>query len=62
MDKITAQNLIRKTDPKGRGGEGGETILRAETPAAPHADALMRLRHGYHLGDQPLTREQAHAR
>lgn len=42
--------------------EGLEVVLRAEIPAEPPADALTRLRQGYHLGGQPLTRDQAHAR
>jgi hypothetical protein len=42
--------------------EGLETVLREEISAAPLADALARLHQGYHLGGQPLTREQAHAR
>ncbi|KAB2643230.1 MAG: hypothetical protein DVB26_00050 [Verrucomicrobia bacterium] len=40
--------------------EGLESVLREEIPAAAPADALARLRHGYHLGGQPLTRDQAH--
>ncbi|MEI6674061.1 MAG: DUF2191 domain-containing protein [Verrucomicrobiota bacterium] len=40
--------------------EGLETVLREETPPAPPAAALARLRHGYHLGGQPLTRDQVH--
>lgn len=42
--------------------EGLEAVLREEIPAEPPADALTRLRQGYHLGGQPLTRDQAHAR
>jgi hypothetical protein len=42
--------------------EGLETVLRAELSDTPPADALARLRKGYHLGGQPLTRDQAHAR
>lgn len=42
--------------------EGLEIVLSEETPATSSSDALARLRQGYHLGGQPVTREQAHAR
>lgn len=42
--------------------EGLENVLTEEAPAALPADTLARLRQGYHLGGQPLTRDQAHAR
>lgn len=42
--------------------EGLETILREELPTAHPADALARLEAGYHLGGNPLTRGEAHAR
>jgi diaminohydroxyphosphoribosylaminopyrimidine deaminase/5-amino-6-(5-phosphoribosylamino)uracil reductase len=38
-----------------------ETVLREDAPAPPPSDALARLRHGYHLGGKPLTRDEAHA-
>ena len=41
--------------------EGLEIVLREEKTAPP-TEALARLRRGYHLGGQPLTRDQAHAR
>jgi hypothetical protein len=52
----------RRTSIKNLVIEGLETVLREEAPASPTSDAIARLRHGYHLGDQPLTREQAHGR
>jgi hypothetical protein len=52
----------RRTTIKNLVIEGLETVLREETPAVPPVDALTRLRHGYHLGGKPLTRDQAHAR
>jgi len=52
----------RRTSIKKLVIEGLETVLRAEISVAPPADALARLRHGYHLGGQPLTRDQAHGR
>jgi hypothetical protein len=52
----------RRTSIKNLIIEGLETVLREEIPVAPPADALARLRQGYHLGGQPLTRDQVHAR
>jgi len=52
----------RRTSIKSLVIEGLETVLREEPPASPPSAALARLRHGYHLGGHPLTREQAHAR
>lgn len=52
----------RRTSIKNLIIEGLETVLREEAPAPPPANALARLRQGYHLGGQPLTRDQAHAR
>jgi hypothetical protein len=42
--------------------EGLEAVLREKGPMTPPADALARLRQGYHLGGKPLTREEIHAR
>ncbi|MFM7181145.1 MAG: hypothetical protein ACKO2G_06740 [Verrucomicrobiales bacterium] len=42
--------------------EGLETILGQEAKPSPPADALARLRRGYHLGGKPLTREDCHGR
>ena len=52
----------RRTSIKNLIIEGLEAVLREEVPAAPPADALARLRQVYHLGGQPLTRNQTHAR
>ncbi|HEY5894859.1 MAG TPA: hypothetical protein VIT91_16685 [Chthoniobacterales bacterium] len=52
----------RRTTIKNLVIEGLEVVLQDETPAAPPSDALARLRRGYHLGGQPLTRDQVHAR
>jgi len=41
--------------------EGLEAVLRQGEQVPPPSDALARLRHGYHLGGQPLTRDDAHA-
>jgi hypothetical protein len=42
--------------------EGLEIILRQENKPAPPADALARLRQGYHLGGKPMSREDVHGR
>jgi hypothetical protein len=52
----------RKTTIKNLIIEGLENVLREEVPVEPPADALERLRKGYHLGGQPLTRDEAHGR
>jgi len=52
----------RRTSIKNLIIEGLEIVLREDVPAAPPEDALARIRQGYHLGGQPLTRDQAHAR
>jgi len=51
----------RRTTIKNLVIEGLEAILREES-VPPSSDALTRLRHGYHLGGKPLTRDQSHAR
>ena len=58
--KISAAR--RRTTIKKLVIEGLEAILHQESPATLPTDALTRLRNGYHLGGQPLTRDQAHAR
>lgn len=52
----------RRTSIKNLVIEGLECVLREETPAPPPDSALGRLRQGYHLGGQALTRDQVHAR
>jgi hypothetical protein len=52
----------RRTTIKNLVIQGLEAVLREETPPPPPSDALARLRLGYHLGGQPLTRDQSHAR
>jgi hypothetical protein len=51
----------RRTTIKNLVIEGLEAVLREDAPVTPPSDALARLRHGYHLGGQPMTRDEAHA-
>jgi hypothetical protein len=52
----------RQTSIKNLVIEGLERVLGEQNPSAPPADALARLQQGYHLGGQPLTRDQSHGR
>ena len=65
-DSLLEQTKIaaarRRTSIKNLVIEGLERVLREEAPASPPAEALARLRKGYHLGGQTLTRDQVHAR
>jgi hypothetical protein len=65
-DAIFEQTKIaaarRRTTIKNLVIEGLETILRQEAKPAPPADALARLRQGYHLGGKPMSREDTHDR
>ena len=60
LERTKIAAAYRRTSIKKLVIEGLETVLREQIPAAPPTDALARLRHGYHLGGQPLTRDQAH--
>lgn len=62
LERTKIAAVRRRTSIKNLIIEGLEAVLREEIPAEPPADALTRLRQGYHLGGQPLTRDQAHAR
>jgi hypothetical protein len=42
--------------------QGLGMVLQNEVAPAPPAEALARLRGGYHLGGHPMTREEIHAR
>jgi len=56
--KIAA--VKRRTTIKDIVIQGLETVLNNKY--ARPSGALARLRRGYHLGDKPLTRDEAHAR
>jgi hypothetical protein len=61
LERTKIAAVRRRTSIKRLIIEGLEVVLREESPAGPPADALARLRQGYHLGGQPLTRDQTHA-
>lgn len=42
--------------------EGLESVLKQESGSVPTTNALARLQAGYHLGGQPISRDQSHAR
>ena len=52
----------RRTSMKNLVIQGLEMVLQDEVTPAPSTEALARLREGYHLGGQPMTREEIHAR
>lgn len=52
----------RKTTLKELVQTGLDWVLRTSADDPGHAAALARLQKGLHLGGQPLTRDQTHAR
>ncbi len=52
----------RRTSIKKLVIEGLENVLKDEEAESTPSDTLDRLRQGYHLGGQPLTRDQTHVR
>jgi hypothetical protein len=62
LERTKIAAVRRRTTIKNLIIEGLKTVLREELPIEPPADALARLRQGYHLGGQLLTRGQVHAR
>lgn len=62
LERTKIAAVRRRTSIKNLIIEGLETVLREEIPVDPPADALARLHRGYHLGGQPLTRDEVHAR
>lgn len=51
----------RQTSVKRLVIEGLEMVLREAESNPDTGDAIARLERGYHLGGQPLSREQSHA-
>ena len=52
----------RRTTLKELVQTGLDLVLRSDAGASDRERALERLRHGLHLGEKPLTRDQAHGR
>ncbi|MFK7850437.1 MAG: hypothetical protein AB8D78_05605 [Akkermansiaceae bacterium] len=62
LERTKIAAVKRKTSLKNLVIQGLEKVLREEVPAEPPAGALERLRRGYHLGGEPLNRDEIHAR
>jgi len=63
-EHILEQTIIaaacRQTSVENLVIEGLETVLRDERLSISYENALTRLRKGYHLGGEPLKREDIH--
>ena len=62
LERTKVAAARRRTSMKNLVIQGLEMLLQNEVAPAAPADALARLREGYHLGGHPMTREEIHAR
>jgi hypothetical protein len=62
LDQARIAAAERKTTLKDLVEAGLYLILQSSTESAARPTALARLQKGYHLGGQPLSRDQAHER
>ena len=62
LERTKVAAAHRRTSMKNLVIQGLEMLLQNEVAPAAPADALARLREGYHLGGHPMTREEIHAR
>jgi hypothetical protein len=62
LERTKVAAARRHTSMKNLVIQGLEMVLESEVTAAQPAEALARLRKGYHLGGHPMTREEIHAR
>ena len=62
LERTKVAAARRRTSMKNLVIQGLEMVLQNEVPPAQPTEALARLREGYHLGGQPMTREEIHAR
>ena len=62
LERTKVAAARRRTSMKNLVIQGLEMVLQNEVAPAPPAEALARLRGGFHLGGQPMTREEIHAR
>ena len=62
LERTKVAAARRRTSMKSLMIQGLEMVLQNEVVPAQPAEALARLRGGYHLGGHPMTREEIHAR
>jgi hypothetical protein len=62
LERTKVAAARRRTSMKSLMIQGLEMVLQNEVVPAQSAEALARLRGGYHLGGHPMTREEIHAR
>ena len=62
LERTKVAAARRRTSMKNLVIQGLEMVLQKEVVPAQTAEALARLRGGYHLGGRPMTREEIHAR
>ena len=62
LERTKVAAARRRTSMKNLVIQGLEMVLQNEVVPAQPAEALARLRGGYHLGDRPMTREEIHVR
>jgi hypothetical protein len=62
LERTKVAAARRRTSMKNLIIQGLEIVLQNEAASAPPAEALARLRGGYHLGGHPMTRDEIHAR
>ena len=62
LERTKVAAAHRRTSMKNLVIQGLEMVLQNEVVPAQPAEALARLRGGYHLGDRPMTREEIHVR
>jgi hypothetical protein len=62
VERIKIAAARRRTTMRSLFIQGIESVLGDELDPEPSAEAVDRLRKGYHLGGRPLTREEIHAR
>ncbi len=62
LERTKVAAAHRRTSMKNLVIQGLEMVLQNEVVPAQPAEALARLRGGYHLGAHPMTREEIHAR
>lgn len=62
LERTKVAAALRRTSMKNLVIQGLEMVLQDEVVPVQPAEALARLREGYHLGGHPMAREEIHAR